>query len=67
MVITVSVEERILLQRLLEEELRSLRVRIHHTHDAELRASLKDQERAIRRLLGRVEAEREVLEARVIV
>jgi hypothetical protein len=67
MVITVSAGERILLQRLLEEELQSVRVRIHHTHDAELRTSLKDQERTVRRLLGRVEAAREVLETRVIV
>jgi len=67
MVITVSAGERILLQRRLEEELKSVRVRIHHTHDAELRTSLKDQERTVRRLLGRVEAAREVLETRVIV
>lgn len=67
MVITVSAEERILLQRLLDEELRSVRVRIHHTHDADLRNALKNQERTVRRLLGRVEAAREVLETRVIV
>ena len=67
MVITVSAEERILLQRLLDEELRSVRVRIHHTHDADLRSALKNQERTVRRLLGRAEAAREVLETRVIV
>ena len=67
MVITVSAEERALLERLLTEELRSVRVRIHHTHDADLRSSLKGQERMVRRVLGRVEAARQVVETRVIV
>lgn len=67
MVITVSAQERMLLERLLEEELRSVRVRVHHTHDAELRSSLKDQERVVRRLLSRVVAARDVIETRVIV
>jgi hypothetical protein len=67
MVITVSAQERMLLERLLEEELRSVRVRVHHTHDAELRSSLKDHERVVRRLLSRVVAARDVIETRVIV
>jgi len=67
MVITVNAQERMLLERLLEEELRSVRVRVHHTHDTELRGSLKDQERVVRRLLSRVVAARDVIETRVIV
>jgi hypothetical protein len=67
MVITVSAEEGVLLQRLLERELQNLRVRVHHTHDSEMRGSLKNSERVVRRLLERIEDAGRVLETRVIV